>query len=416
MLFPRRTDIFHGIPLRVVAMHRVYIHVGLPKTGTSYLQATLWASKDRLSQSGVLIPGDRARFQRYAVWDLLGRRLRGVAQPEVPGSWQALLSSVRSWQGEQVVLSEELLVHASRGVARRLVRDFRPAEVHVVVTVRDLGRVLGSMWQQDLAKARTWTWPEFLAAVHDCEQGPATAGVAFWLRYDLRGVLAAWASVVPEERIHVVVVPGAGSAPTVLLERFAEAADLDLQALAPPDVKVNTAVGRVEAELLRRLNTSLGRRLNERQYRHIINLLKPVLRSKASGGSIRLPESERRWVAEASSQLVEFLKSSSYDVVGDLDELLIDVDSNLGSDPESVTGEELADAAMAALTAIAEHHANYWWKKRRRRRTSEADASARLSSAGRAIAFAAKIRALEAADSHWFLARAARLYLQGRSR
>jgi hypothetical protein len=221
--------------------------------------------------------------------------------------------------------------------------------------------------------------------------------------------------VVPEERIHIVVVPPSGSAPTVLLQRFARAANLDFQALTPPDRELNTAVGRVEAELLRRLNMSLGRRLNERQYRHIINLLKPVLRSRGTGGSIQLPDTERSWVAEASCELVEFLEGSAYNVVGDIDELLSNVDTNLDGGPHGVTDEELADVAIAALTAIAEHHANYWWKVRRRKQTSEADASTRLTSAGRALAFTAKVRALEAADSNWFLARAARLYLRGRS-
>ena len=395
-------------------VHRAYVHVGLPKTGTSYLQKALWASRDRLTEAGVLVPGERQRFQRHAVWDLLGRRLRGVDQPEVPGSWQALLDSVRNGPGEQVVLSEELLVHAGRGVARRVVHDLRPAEVHVVVTVRDLGRVLGSMWQQELAKGSTCPWPDFLAAVRDPEQGPPSAGVGFWLRYDLRRVLATWASVVPAERIHVVVVPGAGSPPTALLERFAVAVGLDYAALTPPDKGVNTAVGRVEAELLRRLNLSLGGRLNERQYRHTVNLLKPVLRSNASVAPITVPEAERSWAEEASRDLVEFLKNGSYDVVGELDDLLPDTAPGAGDGPSEVTAGELADAAIAALTATAEYHATYWEKMRRREQPSEAPAATRLTSAARALVFQAKVRALEAADRNRLLARAAKLYLRRR--
>ncbi len=397
-------------------MRRVYIHVGLPKTGTSYLQKTLWASQDRLSRAGVLVPGENQQFQRHAVWDLLGRRLRGVDQPEVPGSWQALLASVQTWQGEQVVLSEEFLVHAGPGVPQRLVKDFQPAEVHIVVTVRDLERVLGSMWQQNLAKARSWCWPEFVAAVRDPEHGPPTAGVAFWLRYDLRRVLAIWAEAVPADRIHIVVVPPAGSSPTVLLERFAVAADLNVRALTPPHKEVNTALGLVEAELLRRLNSNLDGRLNERQYRHVVGLLKPVLRRRrGSNAAITLPRGERNWVAEASRELVEYLRGSPYDVVGDLDELLSSPDSDLGDDSHDVADDELADAAIAALTALAEHHATYWWKMRSRERVSRADARTRLSSARRALVFQVKVRALEAADSNRLLARAAGLYLLCRS-
>ena len=63
------------------------------------------------------------------------------------------------------MVSEELLTTASARQARRAVRAFAPATVHVVVTARDLGQVIGSVWQQELAKGHTWSWPEFLTAV-----------------------------------------------------------------------------------------------------------------------------------------------------------------------------------------------------------------------------------------------------------
>jgi len=51
---------------------RVYVHIGLPKTGTSYLQRTLWRNRAELARVGVYLPGERRLAQRYAVWDLLG--------------------------------------------------------------------------------------------------------------------------------------------------------------------------------------------------------------------------------------------------------------------------------------------------------------------------------------------------------
>lgn len=42
----------------------VFIHVGAPKTGTTYLQDTLWANRETLSNDGVLIPGGR-RFAAF---------------------------------------------------------------------------------------------------------------------------------------------------------------------------------------------------------------------------------------------------------------------------------------------------------------------------------------------------------------
>ncbi|MGH3307442.1 MAG: hypothetical protein ACRDOX_07100, partial [Nocardioides sp.] len=246
-------------------MSRAYVHIGLPKTGTSYLQQTLWSSKDALAADGVLVPGERHQVQRQAIWDLLGRRLRGVGQPEIAGAWPALVETVQAWAGDTVLLSEEFLVHARRGEVRKIVEALGPAEIHVVVTVRDLGRAIGSMWQQEVAKQLTLPWPEYVAAVRDPSAGKPMAGVAFWLRYDLEKILATWETAVPRERIHVLTVPPAGGPVTVLLERFAQATGIDHDSLTPADGPVNQAVGVTGTEVLLRLNHDLAT-LDERQY------------------------------------------------------------------------------------------------------------------------------------------------------
>ena len=40
---------------------RVYLHVGLPKTATTYLQTILWANRDALEEQGVRLPGSSRR-------------------------------------------------------------------------------------------------------------------------------------------------------------------------------------------------------------------------------------------------------------------------------------------------------------------------------------------------------------------
>ena len=39
---------------------RVYLHVGLPKTATTYLQTILWANREVLEEQGVRLPGSLA--------------------------------------------------------------------------------------------------------------------------------------------------------------------------------------------------------------------------------------------------------------------------------------------------------------------------------------------------------------------
>ena len=40
-------------------VERVFVHIGLPKTGTSYLQAIAWPGRERLREAGLLLPGAR---------------------------------------------------------------------------------------------------------------------------------------------------------------------------------------------------------------------------------------------------------------------------------------------------------------------------------------------------------------------
>ena len=39
-------------------MTRVYLHIGAPKTGTTYLQEVLFTNRARLAEHGVLYPGE----------------------------------------------------------------------------------------------------------------------------------------------------------------------------------------------------------------------------------------------------------------------------------------------------------------------------------------------------------------------
>jgi hypothetical protein len=402
---------------------RVIIHVGLPKTGTTFLQQTMLLSRDQLAQAGVLVPGQNHMFQRKAFWDLVGRRLRGAHQPRVPGSWRRLVRAIRQWDGDDVLLSEEFLVNARKVHVRRITRALAPAEVHVVVTVRDLNRTVGSMWQEEVAKGRTWPLADFVSAVRDPQQGPATAGAAFWLRYDVRRVLRVWGHFVPPERTHVVVVPPPGSPPTLLLERFSAATGIDAGLMTPAPNDTNSSMGVAETELLRRLNLRIVGRLNEAQYRHAVEgVVRPVLRKRPLQTRIALPPSEFDWVTERSHELVRLLQDSPVHVVGSLEELVprpSDAGREIGSpafpgvDSPNLPEPE-TDIADAAVDVLAESLVQYIDARRRRRKAQQRageGAVTRLGSSARALGFKARLSALEQADRNPLFARAARAYL-----
>ena len=392
---------------------RAYIHVGLPKTGTTYLQQALWGNRRVLADSGVMVPGEGRLSQRHAAYDLLGRRIGGDDQDRIPGSWQRLVDAIAASSGGSVIISEELLVHARRRHVRRILKDLDEFEVHVVVTVRDLGRALGSMWQEQVSKGATWPWPEYLAAVRSPGSGPATAGVGFWLRYDLRRVLGSWETAVPRPRIHVVVVPPDGSSPMTLLSLFLAAVDVRDSAVSAPRRGTNRAVGVVETEVVRRLNELLVGRLNERQRVRVFNTaIKPALR--AHGGETRLavPVEFHDWLEQASRDLVHVLTDSDYDVVGDARHLEVRELDNRGVDPTNIEAEAVAAAAIAALGGVTASYADSIRPARSRQSMEPVDTGTRIASAGRALGFRARKSALELADRSGLFARAAQAYLR----
>ena len=72
---------------------RVYLHVGLPKSGTTFLQASLLRNRQALRQAGVLFPAGEERMFQAAV-DVRGNhKAWGLARSEVKDGWDAILGS-----------------------------------------------------------------------------------------------------------------------------------------------------------------------------------------------------------------------------------------------------------------------------------------------------------------------------------
>ncbi|HEX8779738.1 MAG TPA: hypothetical protein VF728_01030, partial [Nocardioides sp.] len=119
---------------------RVLVHVGTPKTGTSYLQDVLFRNRDLLREHGILYPADRFDAHFLAALDLMQLPWGGL-ETEAAGAWDRLAEQVRRWDGTAVI-SHEILATASRTqVARALESLGHPdTEVHVVLSVRDLVR------------------------------------------------------------------------------------------------------------------------------------------------------------------------------------------------------------------------------------------------------------------------------------
>jgi hypothetical protein len=400
-------------------MSDVFVHIGLPKTGTTSIQLALKESAPELAAHGVELTGGRHRVQRLAVYDLLGRRIEGDEVHDVAGAWKHLVEQLDESAATTAVISEELLSASRPRQIRSLVKSLSAHRVFVVIGVRDFGRSIPSAWQQEVVKGHSFTWSEFAAAIRDPAEGPASAGVSFRLRFDLLRILDTWERVVPRERIRLVTVPPKGSPPELLLDRFGEVIGVPEGTLRGQAPTRNEALGAVEVEVLRRLNSVLRSELSPAQHIAVVQgALRAGLAGREGSRRLPLPQQELPWVSEWTEALVTELRQRGYEVHGDLKDL-----EPTAADPaerplDDVTDAELLEPTEQALRALSLSHASLWKRHQRLRGRQEADASVatRLTSSARAASFGVRMSALDHADRNRFLGWLSRVYLRATSR
>ncbi len=299
----------------------VHLHIGAPKTGTTYVQDRLSLNVAELASHGVNYPGrllgDPSTFHFRAALDLLDQDWGGTPG-HADGAWDAMVRKVRRQKGK-VVISHEILAPAPADQVARVMRDLAGSEIHLVYSARDLGRQLPAAWQESIKQGRRWTFRKFLDKT---ERGNAWFARAF----DLPGVLGTWGKDLPPERIHVVTVPRRNSKdPDLLWRRFCQALDLD-PAWAPRDsTKSNQSLGAAETQLIRKLNRRVGRQVrHSAQYDDLI--LQLLARERFSGKrrstKVSLSPERYDWAEEQGQRWIEWIQDSGVDLIGDVSELL----------------------------------------------------------------------------------------------
>ena len=379
-----------------MAPERVYLHIGLHKTATSYLQSKFRRNVTALRDQGVYFPYGEGEPSLYnAVDDLHGRRPRKASDERSAGAWPALAGAVNASDLPAALISDERLsLSGMRAISR--VRDaFGSAELHVIVTVRDLARVLVSSWQETIRGGATWTWTDYVGAVREPSQRGANPARGFWTTQDLAQICAAWETAVPPDRLHIVTVPPSGSSTKLVLRRFCSVLDVDPRSAA--------ARGALHEHLERcgrhgadpSAQRRLGGRLNQLQYDRAVKVaITRKLNRKAASAGV-LPASEFDWVRERAEADQKMIVERGYDVRGDLDDLL-PVPVN-GRTPGAADDAELLEAALTSLSAVTEGYAQLWWSQRQVE-NPDAPPAHKMTARARGLAFRTRNRMLTEAD------------------
>lgn len=333
---------------------RVLLHVGAPKTGTSYVQDVLFGNRAELERLGVLYPADRFDAHFLAALDLLELRWGGLEEQAV-GAWDRLAEQVRGWSGT-VIVSHEILATASRAQVRRALESFGDAEVHVVMSVRDLVRQVPAEWQENVKHRRVITYRDFLDAI---TAPTPTREIAtwFWGVQDVPAVLDRWAADLPPERVHLVTVPKPGAPASLLWERFASVFGFAPDAVDTSRAdRTNPSMGVAETALVRAVNHRVNNGvLANVHYREFVRelLAHRTLSRRDHMARLVLPPDVRPWAVDLCAQWVDELGRRGYRVEGSLDELLPEAtDPTPYVDPDDVGPAELQDPGMTALVTL----------------------------------------------------------------
>jgi hypothetical protein len=329
---------------------KVILHVGSPKTGTSYLQELFYAERERLAKRGILYPAERFDAHFLAAVDLMQLKWGGL-ETEAVGAWDRLAAEVRAWP-DTVIISHEILARATREEVARALTSLG-GEVHIVVSSRDLVRQIPAEWQENVKHRRTKTYAEFLAGISDPSR-PTMLGQWFWGVQETPAVLDRWGSTLPREHVHLVTVPPSGAPNDLLWRRFAQVFGLDADEFAPPGNRANASLGVAEAAAIRSLNEQLGGGVvvNE-HYRALIRetLVHQHLSQSRSSARLSVPPQTWTWADDLSRRWVADIALSGYDVVGDLDDL-VPQPALPYVDPDDSRPEEQAAVLLRGLTVM----------------------------------------------------------------
>lgn len=302
---------------------RLFLHLGLPKSGTTSLQEVMEHHRDVLAEDGLCHPDAGEEGHYLAALEMTGKHERwGFTRAHVAGRFAHLLELGRAAGGD-VVISHEIFGQALPDQVPMIVEAADDFELHLVITARDIGRVLAASWQESVKNGKKSSFDRFVERKARKLPGGPESEAVFWRYQNIAEVLRRWTPHVPAERIHLVVCPPVGAPRDALWRRFAQALDFPADVVDVAAVpRANESLGVAQVAFLRRVNQALGGRLEEpwgdRIRKHWF--AQEVLAATPGEKAVTPVEIVERF-APAVEEWIEAVQSSGCRVHGDLADL-----------------------------------------------------------------------------------------------
>ncbi len=331
----------------------VLLHVGIHKTGTTALQVALNDSRAVLREHGVNYPGTRTYHHKAILAGAnrpYGWRENGAKVPP-KRHWNKMLREA-DYEG-RTIISSEFLDDISAQTAAKVIEDLGgPQRVHVAVTLRAIGSILPSAWQQHVKSGMSMSYESWLDVIlNDPDSSRSTR---FWYRHDQVVQVQRWCDIVGPERVHVVVIPDGDR--TAIFTAFETLLDLPEGLLSGGESQVlNRSMTAAEAEFVRRLNKNLVGTMNWDEFSGLVRrglVLNMVEKRRPASGEARLETPA--WAADRAAEIgagfAEGLSTLDVDVIGDLSDLGMRARSGETVQPDTIA----MDVVVAATVGLVE--------------------------------------------------------------
>ena len=255
----------------------------------------------------------------------------------------------------RVVISSEFFCEASSEQAEEAISALgnsgaRP--VHIVLTLRNLGKLLPSSWQQYLKYGMTTSYEAWLTDVL-ATPGSSKMTPTFWKRHDHGDVIRRWVGAVGSRNLTVMVLEDVPR--DYMFETFAQFLDVPAEILiSRMELTSNRSMTAAEAEVLVRLNKKVKKSMQWTDYVTLVR--RGVALGMVEGREPDPSEPKLHtpdWALDAAQQVgiesVNTIRGSGVEVLGNLDALTTRIAST--PVPES-TGQIPIDAAVTAIESV----------------------------------------------------------------
>lgn len=325
------------------------VHVGPHKTGTTAVQGSLHAARERLAEHGVWLPSPMR--------NPMGAVKEGIqAKPSDPSrpAWSELVAAFHR-TGERIgVLSSEFFADANEAGAARVVADLGGERTHILITLRPLAKIMPSQWQQSVQSGMSTPYEEWLAGLLDRRDEPTAA--KFWHRHRHDRFVERWAAAAGPERVTVLVVDD--TRPHRLLRDFEALLGLPEETLRKEKNTTNRSLTAAETEAVRATAAAFAQRgwskgLFRQYVRYgVVPRIKTARDPRPGEPKIATPEWALERAAEIGGDMAESIAASGVRVIGDLG-LLRGGDTRAAEPGELLVDPEVTvQAVLGCMTAV----------------------------------------------------------------